>query len=155
VGGVQWREQFCAAAAGVRRVGYGMDPWVKARVGAMAGVASANRRGLRFASAGGSAADIFVFDSALNATTNVDQITDYNVTDDTIRLENAIFTALTTTGTLAAAAFVANTLGRRDDDQPPRHLRDRYRQAVVRQQRQRQRRLDPVRHGGDRAELYE
>jgi Ca2+-binding RTX toxin-like protein len=60
---------------------------------------------------GGSAADIFVFDSALNATTNIDQITDYNVIDDTIRLENAIFTALTTTGTLAAAAFVANTSG--------------------------------------------
>jgi Ca2+-binding RTX toxin-like protein len=60
---------------------------------------------------GGSGADIFLFDSALNATTNVDSITDFSAVDDTIRLENAIFTALTTTGTLASAAFVANTSG--------------------------------------------
>lgn len=31
--------------------------------------------------------------------------------DDTIWLENAIFTALTTTGALASTAFVANTSG--------------------------------------------
>ena len=31
--------------------------------------------------------------------------------DDTIQLENAIFTALTATGTLASAAFRANTTG--------------------------------------------
>lgn len=54
--------------------------------------------------------DFFVFSSALGVS-NVDTITDFAAVDDTIRLENAIFTALTTTGTLAAAAFRANATG--------------------------------------------
>lgn len=60
---------------------------------------------------GGAGNDTFVFDTALNATTNVDTITDYNVVADTIQLENAIFTTLTATGVLAATAFVKNTAG--------------------------------------------
>ena len=44
--------------------------------------------------AGGLGNDHFVFDTALNASTNVDTITDFNVANDTIRLENAIFTAI-------------------------------------------------------------
>jgi Ca2+-binding RTX toxin-like protein len=36
---------------------------------------------------------------------HIDTITDFVVIDDTIRLENAVFTALTTTGTLAAGQF--------------------------------------------------
>ncbi len=43
---------------------------------------------------GGDGRDVFVFDTALNATTNVDRILDYSVADDTIQLENAIFTVL-------------------------------------------------------------
>jgi Ca2+-binding RTX toxin-like protein len=58
--------------------------------------------------------DFFVFSTALGAG-NVDTITDFNVADDTIRLENAIFTALTVTGALSAAAFQANTTGLADD----------------------------------------
>ncbi|KJV06800.1 calcium-binding protein [Methylocucumis oryzae] len=58
---------------------------------------------------GGSGADHFIFNTALNATTNKDVIMDFNVVDDTIRLENAIMTKLATTGTLAAGRFVANT----------------------------------------------
>jgi serralysin len=53
---------------------------------------------------GGGGADVFIFESALGAT-NVDRITDYNLIDDVIRLENAIFTALSATGVLAEAAF--------------------------------------------------
>jgi len=49
-----------------------------------------------------------LFDTALGAS-NVDIILDYNVTADTIRLQNAVFTALTTTGTLATAAFHIGT----------------------------------------------
>ena len=45
---------------------------------------------------GGTGADIFVFDTTVNATTNNDTITDFSVADDTIRLENAIFTKFTT-----------------------------------------------------------
>lgn len=49
---------------------------------------------------GGTGADAFIFNSVLNGTTNVDNITDFTAVDDTIRLENAIFTALTATGVL-------------------------------------------------------
>lgn len=57
--------------------------------------------------AGGAGQDGFLFNTALNATTNKDTITDYTVADDTIRLENAIFGKLTTTGVLNAANFRA------------------------------------------------
>ena len=56
---------------------------------------------------GGSGADIFFFDTALSASTNKDTITDFNVVDDTIRLENAIFTKFTATGAISAANFVS------------------------------------------------
>ncbi len=57
---------------------------------------------------GGSGADQFRFDSTLDPITNVDTITDFNAPlGDLIQLENAIFSALTTTGTLAATAFVS------------------------------------------------
>ena len=39
-------------------------------------------------------------------TANVDTLTDFSVADDTIQLENAIFSKLTTPGVLAAASFV-------------------------------------------------
>ncbi|URK87008.1 hypothetical protein LP421_24220 [Rhizobium sp. RCAM05350] len=60
---------------------------------------------------GGAGTDRFDFRSALSATTNVDRITDFNVAADTMRLENAIFTALTAVGTLTSAAFAANATG--------------------------------------------
>jgi hypothetical protein len=47
--------------------------------------------------------DFFIFDTALGAG-NIDTIADFNVANDTIRLENAIFTGLAN-GVLAAAAF--------------------------------------------------
>jgi Ca2+-binding RTX toxin-like protein len=54
---------------------------------------------------GGAGLDTFIFNTALNAATNVDTITDFSVADDTIRLDDAIFTAIGPLGTLAAAAF--------------------------------------------------
>jgi len=56
---------------------------------------------------GGAGADFFVFSTALNAITNVDIITDFNVIDDTIRLENAIFTQFAATGAIPAGTFVS------------------------------------------------
>jgi Ca2+-binding RTX toxin-like protein len=53
---------------------------------------------------GAQGADTFVFNTALNAATNLDHITDF-ASVDTIELENAVFTSLTTTGTLSANAF--------------------------------------------------
>jgi Ca2+-binding RTX toxin-like protein/uncharacterized OB-fold protein len=56
---------------------------------------------------GGSGNDVFRFDSLPNSSTNMDTISDFSVADDTIQLENAIFTSLTATGTLAVGLFVA------------------------------------------------
>ncbi|MFD1975148.1 beta strand repeat-containing protein [Mesorhizobium kowhaii] len=55
--------------------------------------------------------DTFVFTTALNASTNVDHITDFSVVEDTIQVDNAIFAALGGNGTLTAAQFVKNTTG--------------------------------------------
>ncbi len=60
---------------------------------------------------GGSGTDIFVFNTAMNSITNVDKIKDFSVVDDTIKLENGIFTKLTTLGTLNKDYFKANTDG--------------------------------------------
>jgi pimeloyl-ACP methyl ester carboxylesterase len=53
---------------------------------------------------GGSGNDGFVFDTALNATTNVDTIMDFNVDGDTIRLSNTIFSKLSE-GNLRSSNF--------------------------------------------------
>jgi Ca2+-binding RTX toxin-like protein len=53
---------------------------------------------------GGLGADTFRFDTLPNAATNRDTIGDFNVLDDTIQLDNAIFTALPD-GPLAAGSF--------------------------------------------------
>ncbi|MFD2058808.1 calcium-binding protein [Mesorhizobium calcicola] len=60
---------------------------------------------------GSTGQDTFVFTTALNASTNVDLITDFSVVDDTIWVDNAIFAALGGNGTLTANQFVKNTTG--------------------------------------------
>jgi Ca2+-binding RTX toxin-like protein len=58
---------------------------------------------------GGAGADSFYFNTALNAATNVDTITDFMVVDDTMLLENTgagLFNSLAV-GTLTAAAYFA------------------------------------------------
>jgi Ca2+-binding RTX toxin-like protein len=52
---------------------------------------------------GGAGKDAFAFDTALSA--NVDQITDFSVVNDTIRLENAIFANTGPIGTLTRSRF--------------------------------------------------
>ena len=64
---------------------------------------------------GGAGTDIFLFNTALNASTNVDRITDFSVADDSIWLENSVMTALGANGTLASGAFVRNTSGLAQD----------------------------------------
>lgn len=64
---------------------------------------------------GSSGLDTFFFNTALNASSNVDTIVDFVATDDTIRLENGIFTAIAGTGVLTAAQFVANSTGLAED----------------------------------------
>jgi serralysin len=49
--------------------------------------------------------DFFVFNTALNAATNRDIVTDFSHVDDTFRLENAIFTKLGAAGALNPTFF--------------------------------------------------
>ena len=66
---------------------------------------------------GGLNNDYFVFHTPLNATTNVDTITDFSVLDDTVRLENTVFTGLgIATGVLAAGAFNFGAVATEADD---------------------------------------
>ncbi|WP_157961489.1 calcium-binding protein [Microvirga flavescens] len=53
---------------------------------------------------GGSGKDVFVFDTTPNKSTNKDKIVDFNVRDDSIWLDNAIFTKLGKSGTEAKPA---------------------------------------------------
>jgi Ca2+-binding RTX toxin-like protein len=65
---------------------------------------------------GGGGNDTFFFDTALNATTNIDTITDFNAnTGDKVALDHAIFTQLAITPALAAANFAANAGGTATD----------------------------------------
>ncbi len=59
-------------------------------------------------------ADTFVFNTNLSAGANHDAITDFVVADDSIRLENAIFTLLTATGALAQELFKDLSLAAQD-----------------------------------------
>lgn len=60
---------------------------------------------------GNAGADRFLFNTALSASTNVDLIEDFSVADDTIELDNAIFTRFTATGGISAGMFVNDTSG--------------------------------------------
>ncbi|NUB44553.1 hypothetical protein GEU84_009185 [Fertoebacter nigrum] len=55
---------------------------------------------------GGDNADTFVFNAALNASSNVDRLTDYNSVDDTMRLDDAVFVGIGARGALGSARFV-------------------------------------------------
>ncbi|MBO9629909.1 MAG: calcium-binding protein [Shinella sp.] len=62
---------------------------------------------------GGAGNDTFVFNTTLNATTNVDTISDFNAPADTIQIDNAVFLGLAT-GALAASAFKDLAVGTKD-----------------------------------------
>jgi Ca2+-binding RTX toxin-like protein len=62
---------------------------------------------------GGRGDDVFVFDTALRKS-NVDTVTDFNVADDTIQLDNTIFKAISN-GNLPGVRFVANNSGNAQD----------------------------------------
>jgi len=65
---------------------------------------------------GGPGSDFFVFNTALNKTTNVDRISDFNIGNDTIRLENAVFTKVGLVGALKPGAFALSTATKAADD---------------------------------------
>ena len=76
---------------------------------------------------GGSGYDSFVFNTALDPAANVDQILDFSTIYDTIRLDDAIFTALAGTGTLSSAAF--HTGAAAHDADRSHHLRSGHRRV--------------------------
>ncbi|BCH25688.1 hypothetical protein MesoLjLc_56150 [Mesorhizobium sp. L-8-10] len=63
---------------------------------------------------GGVGRDSFVFNTRLGSG-NIDLISGFSAADDTIRLENAVFTGLKQLGFLAASAFARNTTGLAQD----------------------------------------
>ena len=59
---------------------------------------------------GGTGADRFDFTVSLSASTNVERITDYSLTDDLMRLDNDVFTAFVTENVaLDASAFYSGS----------------------------------------------
>jgi len=58
---------------------------------------------------GGAGADTFVFNTKLNARSNLDTITDFSHSDDTIQLSKSVMSALGATGTLSANDFKFST----------------------------------------------
>jgi Ca2+-binding RTX toxin-like protein len=64
---------------------------------------------------GGTGKDHFVFDVKANRSTNCDKITDFRASDDTIRLDNAVFTKVGSNGALKAGAFYASMTGKAHD----------------------------------------
>jgi Ca2+-binding RTX toxin-like protein len=64
---------------------------------------------------GNAGQDTFVFDTVLNVTTNVDSIMDFSVVDDSVQLDQTIFSVLQT-GQLASAAFFQGTSAHDSDD---------------------------------------
>ncbi|WP_315975115.1 cadherin domain-containing protein [Microvirga yunnanensis] len=63
---------------------------------------------------GGSGKDAFVFNTKPSST-NKDAIKDFRVIDDTIRLDNAVYTKIGANGTLKSGAFYANLTGKAHD----------------------------------------
>ncbi|MBF9235701.1 calcium-binding protein [Microvirga alba] len=65
---------------------------------------------------GGAGKDTFLFDAKLNAKTNLDQIVDFNVKDDTIQLAKSVFSKITKKGFLAKTAFWVGAKAHDKDD---------------------------------------
>ncbi|MDQ6435690.1 calcium-binding protein [Mesorhizobium sp. LHD-90] len=74
------------------------------------GADTLNGRGGNDTLTGGSGNDNFLFDTAVGAG-NVDDVTDFNFVNDTIRLDATVFNAIVGLGVLTAAQFVANASG--------------------------------------------
>jgi Ca2+-binding RTX toxin-like protein len=64
---------------------------------------------------GGKGLDEFLFSAPLNASTNVDKIKDFSVAQDTIALDQSVFTHVAL-GTLAASAFYTGAAAHDTDD---------------------------------------
>ena len=64
---------------------------------------------------GGAGDDAFIFNAPLNTSTNVDRISDFRSSDDTVQLDDAVFAGLVA-GALGAGAFALSTSAAEADD---------------------------------------
>jgi Ca2+-binding RTX toxin-like protein len=64
---------------------------------------------------GGAGKDAFYFDTLPHSRSNKDKIQDFNVVDDVIRLDNAVFSNVGRDGALKASAFWSNNTGKAHD----------------------------------------
>jgi Ca2+-binding RTX toxin-like protein len=64
---------------------------------------------------GGAGDDAFIFNAPFDPATNVDRIRDFRASDDTLQLDNAVFTGLTD-GALSAGAFALSSAAAEADD---------------------------------------
>ena len=102
---------------------------------------------------GGAGNDKFLFNTALNAATNVDTITDMTVVDDIIRLDDAFFAGIGPVGVLNADAFHIGAAAADAEDRIV--YNSATGQLFFELERQRRRRLDPVRQPRDRAGAHQ
>ena len=65
---------------------------------------------------GGPGQDSYLFNSALNALTNVDLVSGFSIADDHVLLGQSVFTAAGAPGTLAAGAFFIGASAAAADD---------------------------------------
>ena len=89
-------------------------------------------------------ADTFRFNTALSEAFNIDHIIDFSVTDDTIQLDDDIFSSSLTAGKQCRGQPVRDRHGRARRRRPY-HLRRHHRSGVLRQRRRGRGRADPVR----------
>ena len=78
---------------------------------------------------GGAGLDIFQFLTAPNTNANRDVITDFNTADDTIQVDNAVYTLIGANGALAAGLF--KNLSCRPGRRRPDSVRSGERQSVL------------------------
>lgn len=65
---------------------------------------------------GGSGKDVFVFDTKLNKSNNLDRVMGYKVADDTIWLDRQIFRKLVKAGPLSKSSFVEGAKAKDSND---------------------------------------
>jgi Ca2+-binding RTX toxin-like protein len=75
---------------------------------------------------GGSGSDIFVFDARLKKGINVDQILDFDLGDDVVQLDSAIFRKIGGPGAPSDTAIVSSASGKGNRPSRSHHLRDRH-----------------------------
>lgn len=102
---------------------YSMIEWDRTKTGSKAsekliGSSAAERMDGGFGNdfmTGGAGQDRFIFSTKLDWKNNVDTITDFSTVDDTIELENAVFTQLRQTGVLRSDFFCSAADGQAKD----------------------------------------